>query len=792
MRAEQCTRPTPEQVPCYAQGLPEQPGLVVVAVALPGVVTGSFERVRGWHRFRRIRTSAHLCPDLPGHRQEAPTSVRRSPTVTAVHPRSLPGQVHPDAREAATARWRVVSAWLGVAVAVRVGAVAAAVLVAVVAVLRGYGPTAAVGGAISLAVGVVSFLPDRRRGTGDPRATQRWVRVALGNGYVAAFGVISAGFPVLLVLPRAVSPVALLALGAAGVAGVVWPTTRAVRSLLEPSCPEIGGTELSLQVAARTDAGRAGSRTAVVLTADAVLVQAAGGTSIAPNAVTEVSHPLPEITAVTVRQTVPDEAPWVQLRDGRQLHPAPGDVIQLDLADGSSAVLPVDHAAAFAAVLRYRVWARTGVAPADRAALRAPTTPHGGFPPEVLPAPAPVGLPCRAVPAPPAHVPTGAGRWTGWALGAAAVVVLPGALVLLQLSLSAGRVLSRRGYLPADTPVRAGGVAAVGVAVCALGWLVTRSWTRGWPLWALASAAGAAVLTTMGTQEVATTGPAGIVLRWWPVLGLLTVIACPLLARLGAAVLRRPTAWRARSSVQLRVPLGHGGELLVEAHRVVLAPSYPYPGGGNKRQAIDLAELVVVQAGTVAEPGLRWPVPGGRVVDVAPGTALRLVGGGQQWVLGVTDPEPLAAVLRARADGATPRRVTLETDAWRHEQVRATAITSGISWRSIPYDIRTRPVQNTSWRWVCLGAAGTAFVSVVVAISVAAAGSVSDLVAHSWLLLGFLPGLASILWGARTDRRLRPAEDNPLPAGSPPWGDQRADHAPVPGWQPWGTGADGR
>ena len=710
-----------------------------------------------------------------------------------MHSRSLPGQVHPDARAAAEARWRVVRRWLDVAVAFRVVSIAAAVLVAVVAVLRGYGPTAAVGGAASLLFGVLSFLPDRRRGMGDPRATQRWVRAAFGDGSVASFALVFAGLPVLLVAPRGVGLVVWLALGAAGFAGVVWPTTRAVRSLLDPPCPELGGTELSLQVATRTDSGRAGSRTAVVLTADAVLVQAAGGTSIAPNAVTAVSHPLTEITAVTVRRSVADEAPWVQLRDGRQLPTVPGDVVQLDLADGSSAVLPVDHAAAFAAVLRYRVWASTGTAPADRAALRAPTTPHGGFPPEVLPAPAPVGAPVRPVPAPPAPVPTGAGRGSGWALGAVAVLVLPGALVLLQRVLSAGQPLSRRGYLPEDTPVRAGVVAAALVVLCATGWWVTRGRTRGWPLWALASAAGAAVLTTTGTATVAdTSGPAGIVLRWWPVLGLLTVTACPLLARLGAAVLLRPAAWRARSGVQLRVPLGHRGALVLEGHRVVLTPSYPHPLGGNVRQAIDLAELVVVQAGTVAEPGVRWPVPGGRVVDIAPGPALRLVGSGQQWVLGLTDPEPLAAVLRARASGATPRRVTLEVDAWRHEQVRATAISSGTSWRSGPYASRVHPVQNTSWRWVCLGAAGTAFVSVVVTVAVTAAGSLPDLLTQSWLLLGFLPGLAAIGWGVGTDRRLRPAEDNPLPVGSPPWGDQRPDHAPVPGWQPWDTGAGGR
>jgi hypothetical protein len=687
----------------------------------------------------------------------------------------------------------VVRAWLAVALAVRVVAVAAAVLVAVVAVLRGHGATPAVLGAGYLLVAALVVLPDRRRGRGDPRTTQRWVRDAFGTGSVAAAGLAGAGLPLVLVVPRGVSAAVLVALAAAGLAGVVWPTTRAVRSLLEPPCPEIGGTELSLQVAARTDAGRAGSRTAVVLTTDAVLVQAAGGTSTGPNAVTEVSHPLTGITAVTVRPTVADEAPWVQLRDGRQLHTVPGDVIQLDLTDGSSAVLPVDHAAAFAAVVRYRAWARTGVAPADGAALRAPTTPRGGFPPEVLPAPTPVGPPCRAVPAPPAAVPAGAGPWVGWALGAAAVLVLPGALVLLELLLSAGQPLARHGYLPADTPLRAGVVSAAAVAVCALGWLVTRSRTRGWVSWALTSAAGAAVLTTTGSQAVlTTTGPAGIVLRWWPVLALLTVLACPLVARLGAAVLLRPAAWRARSGVQLRVPLGHGGELGVEGRRVVLSPSYPHPGGGNVRQAIDLAELVVVQAGTVAEPGLRWPVPGGRVVDVAPGPALRLVGGGQQWVLGLADPEPLAEVLRARAGRATPRRVGLESDAWRHEQVRATAISTGTSWRTSPYATRTHPLQNSSRRWVRAGSAATAFVAVGVGVAVVAAGSVADLVAQSWLLLGFLPGLAAIGWGVGTDRRLRPAEDNPLPVGAPPWGDPRPDHAPVPGWQPWGTGADGR
>jgi len=38
----------------------------------------------------------------------------------------------------------------------------------------------------------------------------------------------------------------------------------------------------------------------------------------------------------------------------------------------------------------------------------------------------------------------------------------------------------------------------------------------------------------------------------------------------------------------------------------------------------------------------------------------------------------------------------------------------------------------------------------------------------------------------RVCRRLRVAQDNALPPGSPAWGDLRPDHAPLEGWQPAG------
>jgi hypothetical protein len=42
----------------------------------------------------------------------------------------------------------------------------------------------------------------------------------------------------------------------------------------------------------------------------------------------------------------------------------------------------------------------------------------------------------------------------------------------------------------------------------------------------------------------------------------------------------------------------------------------------------------------------------------------------------------------------------------------------------------------------------------------------------------------------RVCRRLRVAQDNALPPGSPDWGDLRPDHAPLEGWQPWWEESD--
>lgn len=371
-------------------------------------------------------------------------------------------------------------------------------------------------------------------------------------------------------------------------------------------------------------------------------------------------------------------------------------------------------------------------------------------------------------------------------LGATGVFGVPLVLVALAVLASAGAAPTTDTHaLPGGAADRAW-VAAVVVALgCTATWWVDRDHPWRWPTYAGVSTGLAAALTWAAVRQSGPGGPLGVLRGAWLVVGLVAVVGAVLCGRTGGRRFGALHPAHGDDDVWLTVPLRGGGRLVVEPHRVVLRPAvFPV---GSVLQAAELAEIRVLQPGTLpaAWPGSWswWGLPSQRGLVLSPGPALRVVAGAQQWVLPVDDPAALTVVLGDRGSRSTSSRVVLHEPEWSAQHQRAARISSS-------YDFfnrgRVRRVQNTSRRWAWLGGVLAGLTLAYVPIGLVVSTAAVELVGP---LLKLVPvvafGLALVGYGVSIDRRVRPAEDNPLPAESGPWGEQRPDRAPVPGWQPW-------
>jgi hypothetical protein len=242
-------------------------------------------------------------------------------------------------------------------------------------------------------------------------------------------------------------------------------------------------------------------------------------------------------------------------------------------------------------------------------------------------------------------------------------------------------------------------------------------------------------------------------------------------ARLAVLVVTRPLSTDVvQSGVELPFPLRDGSRLRVQGDKLLLdllvEPTTGDPSAW--RLVVPYQALTLVQPGVLDSHAQSWPLPNDSAVVLSPGSALRVVGSGQQWVLPLDDAWTVAEIVteRARARGGldAPPASTRGTlpeppDSLSTKRVRP--------WRTSPwiYDIAT------------LAALALAGVSVDHALTEDPLG---------WITVVLC--LAVAAGGVRLLRRVRASRDNaeanPRPSNAEAWGDYSPTRSPIAGWSP--------
>lgn len=250
-------------------------------------------------------------------------------------------------------------------------------------------------------------------------------------------------------------------------------------------------------------------------------------------------------------------------------------------------------------------------------------------------------------------------------------------------------------------------------------------------------------------------------------------------------VATRPVTPRvAGSAFEVAFTARGGTRLLAQSRRLVvdrlLAPNDPKTP--LWRLAIPYDRITLVEAGEVVGNPTTWELPNSSVVPLSPGPALRVVGGGQQWLLPLDDAADVVEVVARRvAARARPgQQPTPDGGAWR---VARAAWECGSPqprpgvWPATRQRAKAPHVRH-------LRIVGAALMLGMAALSIAelvADGGTGYLVGG--LLFGVLGAIAAVTW-RRFERALRIAEENPRPPDAPGWGETRPGAAPVAGWRP--------
>ncbi|MEV6243094.1 hypothetical protein [Lentzea sp. NPDC051838] len=463
---------------------------------------------------------------------------------------------------------------------------------------------------------------------------------------------------------------------------------------------------------------------AVEVTSNGLEITAvSGGGRLASSGPTKVSYGFNDLLGISTRASVPGEAPWITLTDGRGLPVPEGDVVVLRTTRGEQ-VLPVDEPQRFVSLVRSRVSGLPDV-------HSQPTTRTDGHFPEVGQAPPPTGDRTTPVEGPSTSLtgPPLAVRWLVGATLALAGTVVPPTIALLTTP--------RVPWVVLTVPV-----------VAAVVWVLNRNVPRTW---------GRVALLPVPLSVFWMIGSGGYL--WIPVL----LVTGPLLGYLGGRMFRLGA--NLGRNVEVRVPLRNGASLYVQRDRLVHKLNKSHDGGVYP-QAMWIGDLTLVQPGTSS--GLHaWPVPGGIRMLVGDSPMLRLVAQPQQWVLPLAQPGALAELIKSRQQ-IPGVRTQMSIEEWRELRLwavrRTTGLdrsnykTVGIGWRLFVASV------SCSFAWMFLYIAPIGWGGILVTVPLTA-----------WLLADW--------WRVR--KRMRIAELNVLPASSPDWGETRADHAPIPGWQPW-------
>ncbi|KOV79010.1 hypothetical protein [Nocardia sp. NRRL S-836] len=258
-------------------------------------------------------------------------------------------------------------------------------------------------------------------------------------------------------------------------------------------------------------------------------------------------------------------------------------------------------------------------------------------------------------------------------------------------------------------------------------------------------------------------------------LSTVAALAAPLVAWTLAWLAARVVSWPVtgdvrRSPAEVAVRLRGGGRLRVQSRRLVLdkLPAPVHPAATVNRVALRFDRISHVEVGAVRAPAV-WRFANISELTLTPGPVLRVIGGGQEWLLPCDDADEVRRLVTERAAvRAKPEpRPPLESKRWNMAKPL---------WNldGDPPQRNTQKVQSGQ-HWLLVMSALTTLMALF---------SVYRVFTDGWgyligvLLFGGIGyGTASAWWTFVTSQRL--AEENPR---SPLADDPDSRHLPVTGW----------
>lgn len=245
------------------------------------------------------------------------------------------------------------------------------------------------------------------------------------------------------------------------------------------------------------------------------------------------------------------------------------------------------------------------------------------------------------------------------------------------------------------------------------------------------------------------------------------------LAWLAGWIVSRPvTADVRRSAVEVAVGLRGGGRLRVQSRRLLLdkLPPPVHPMSPIGRVAIRFDRISAVEAGVVHTPA-PWRLANTSELVLTPGEVLRVIGGGQEWLLPVGDAAALRQLVveRAARRAVADPRPPLESDRWFHAKSL---------WELAGQEppVRNTRKVNHGNRWAAL---------IIAALTTPMAlFSVFRIFTDGWgylvgvFFFGLIAWIATHVW-FRQGIVYKLTEENPV---SPMAGEPDPRHIPVTGW----------
>lgn len=156
----------------------------------------------------------------------------------------------------------------------------------------------------------------------------------------------------------------------------------------------------------------------------------------------------------------------------------------------------------------------------------------------------------------------------------------------------------------------------------------------------------------------------------------------------------------------------------------------------------------------------------------------------QQWIVPVLRAELIAEIVRGRAARARPLAYRAPTvEEWHRLRRWSVSATTAARGRGLG---TAQAIGNRLLLIAMFPAVfGTLLLANVFGRELTGVGTELLVIAGAL----FLAVVLVVIWYRRRSA-LMLAEDNQLPPGSPPWGDQRPDRAPIPAWRPWSASAE--